>query len=173
MQHRIFLVLAGCAVARGWWGEGSAEEQEKELDQPQKEELFFHKIFGRHWGWSRRRGCAWGKCWGWGKRRGWGSSWSKAAWDQAFVDQGLVPGRLSEVPQYELMMYWPRSGVKVRPNSKLDTGWMLTRPTLRWPYRRGALYTVMMLDEGVDSLNGSQYIHWLVENVPGNKVRLD
>ena len=38
---------------------------------------------------------------------------------------------------------------------------------MSWPSEPGALYTVMMVDEGIERLQGRQYIHWLVENVPG------
>ena len=45
------------------------------------------------------------------------------------------------------------------------------RPTLEWPVEEGALYTVMMLDTGIERLEGLQYIHWMVENIPRNEVR--
>ena len=45
------------------------------------------------------------------------------------------------------------------------------RPTLEWPVEEGALYTVMMLDTGIERLEGLQYIHWMVENIPGNEVK--
>ena len=48
---------------------------------------------------------------------------------------------------------------------------MAQRPLLQWPTEQGALYTVMMLDEGIERLGGLQYVHWMVENVPGNMVR--
>ena len=48
---------------------------------------------------------------------------------------------------------------------------MAMRPTLEWPVEEGALYTVMMLDTGIERLEGLQYIHWMVENVPGNEVK--
>lgn len=48
---------------------------------------------------------------------------------------------------------------------------MAMRPTLEWPVEEGALYTVMMLDTGIERLEGLQYIHWMVENIPGNEVR--
>ena len=48
---------------------------------------------------------------------------------------------------------------------------MAMRPTLEWPVEEGALYTVMMLDTGIERLEGLQYIHWMVENIPGNEVK--
>ena len=48
---------------------------------------------------------------------------------------------------------------------------MAMRPTLEWPVEESALYTVMMLDTGIERLEGLQYIHWMVENIPGNEVR--
>ena len=47
---------------------------------------------------------------------------------------------------------------------------MFQRPVLRWPTEPGALYTVVMVDEGIERLQGRQFIHWMVENVPGNMV---
>ena len=35
---------------------------------------------------------------------------------------------------------------------------------------RRALYTVMIVDEGIERLEGKQFIHWLVTNVPGSDV---
>ena len=47
---------------------------------------------------------------------------------------------------------------------------MFHRPVLRWPAEAGALYTVVMVDEGIERLQGRQFIHWMVENVPSNMV---
>ena len=48
------------------------------------------------------------------------------------------------------------------------TGQMEARPEVGWEAGHGELYTVMILDEGISSLNGKQYVHWLVTNVPGD-----
>ena len=48
------------------------------------------------------------------------------------------------------------------------TGQMEDRPEVGWEAGPGELYTVMILDEGISSLNGKQYVHWLVTNVPGD-----
>ena len=48
------------------------------------------------------------------------------------------------------------------------TGQMKERPSVKWSANPGDLFTVMILDEGIASLNGQQYAHWLVTNVPGN-----
>ena len=47
------------------------------------------------------------------------------------------------------------------------TGTMGDRPEVGWAARPGQLYTIMVLDEGIASLGGKQYVHWLVTNVPG------
>ena len=40
---------------------------------------------------------------------------------------------------------------------------------LESPPRR-SLYTVMIVDEGIERLEGKQFIHWLVTNIPGNSI---
>ena len=47
------------------------------------------------------------------------------------------------------------------------TGTMGDRPEVGWAAQPGQLYTIMILDEGITSLGGKQYVHWLVTNVPG------
>ena len=48
------------------------------------------------------------------------------------------------------------------------TGTMGDRPEVGWAAQPGQLYTIMVLDEGITSLGGKQYVHWLVTNVPGD-----
>ena len=53
------------------------------------------------------------------------------------------------------------------------TGQMEDRPEVGWEAGPGELYTVMILDEGISFLNGKQYVHWLVTNVPGDGSNKD
>ena len=50
---------------------------------------------------------------------------------------------------------------------------MTDRPTLSWTWEPGALYTVILSDEGVPEgklPEGTDYIHWMVTNIPGNRI---
>ena len=51
------------------------------------------------------------------------------------------------------------------------TGQMATRPVVFWEGDRNSLYTVMMVDQGIERLEGKQFIHWMVTNIPGTNVR--
>ena len=52
------------------------------------------------------------------------------------------------------------------PNNTIPTEDMMSRPNLRWEAERGALYTIVLVDNGIERLEGQQYFHWLVSNVP-------
>jgi len=58
------------------------------------------------------------------------------------------------------------SGRRVLPNDTIPTEDMMSRPNLRWEAERGALYTIVLVDNGIERLEGQQYFHWLVSNVP-------
>ena len=45
---------------------------------------------------------------------------------------------------------------------------MKDRPRISWSAETSELFTIMILDEGIPSLGGQQYAHWLVTNVPGD-----
>jgi len=51
------------------------------------------------------------------------------------------------------------------------TGQMATRPVVFWEGDRTSLYTVMLVDQGIERLEGKQFIHWMVTNIPGTNVR--
>jgi len=96
------------------------------------------------------------------------------AWEEAFSNASLVPAKLATMPTAPLIMYWRRSGLKVQPGTEAFTGQMRERPEVAYPTEPNTLYTVMMVDVSieVEGMEGAQYIHWIVENVPGTMVDL-
>jgi len=77
---------------------------------------------------------------------------------------GEVPNKLAQAPPAPLYMSF--NGRKVSPNDTIPTENMLSRPNLKWKPERGALYTIMLIDFGIERLEGLQYFHWMVTNVP-------
>ena len=53
------------------------------------------------------------------------------------------------------------------------TGQMKDRPSITWSAQTSDLFTIMILDEGIASLGGQQYAHWVVTNVPGDGNTLE
>ena len=91
---------------------------------------------------------------------------SSAAWSQ------VVPAKLSSVPGQVVRVQWPR--FSPAPGDTMLTGQMRDRPQLTWSGDSpGDLFTIMIVDEGIERLNGQQYAHWLVTNVPGSGNALD
>ena len=88
------------------------------------------------------------------------NSFYTAKWTQT----GEVPNKLAQVPPAPLYMSF--SGRRVLPNNTIPTEDMMSRPNLRWEAERGALYTIVLVDNGIERLEGQQYFHWLVSNVP-------
>ena len=43
---------------------------------------------------------------------------------------------------------------------------------MSWPIDEegGALYTVLLVDNGIEQLLPAQFVHWLVTNIPGNAI---
>ena len=87
---------------------------------------------------------------------------NRALWSE------VVPAKLSSAPAEVASLRWPGSSVSL--NMTMITGQMKDRPTLSWSADRSSLYTVVIVDEGVASLNGMQYIHWIMINIPGNDI---
>ena len=81
----------------------------------------------------------------------------------------VVPARLSAAPAETARLSWPPTK-NIGLNNTVLTGWLEERPQLGWAADRRALYTVMIVDEGIERLEGKQFIHWLVTNVPGSDV---
>ena len=59
------------------------------------------------------------------------------------------------------------------PTSRLcSIGLLSFRPHLTWPADPDSLYTVMIVDNGIERVLPKQYVHWMVVNIPGNSVPL-
>jgi len=86
--------------------------------------------------------------------------------------ESLVPNKLAEAPPQTAKIYWAHSGTRVSPGEAIDSIKMTDRPGMRWTYDPSALYTVLCIDEGIPDLQPANlaYIHWMVSNVPGDKV---
>merc|ERR1712098_536755 len=70
-------------------------------------------------------------------------------------------------PPETLWVYWPLSGLSPRMNETVDTGEIMTPPSLNWMepwWAWGSLYTVMIVDFGVDR-DGANVVHWMKHNV--------
>merc|ERR1712088_1144793 len=91
---------------------------------------------------------------------GWLSAWEE-------VDQVV-----REAPPQRLMINWANNVEIVEPNATTSVGLMTKRPRLTWPSESGALYTVMVIDAGIQRVLPKVYIHWMVTNIPGNSVEL-
>ena len=87
------------------------------------------------------------------------ASMSPGDWDQ------VVPSKLSSIPNQLASIRWWR--FQPRPGDTMMTGQMKERPSITWSGNTRDLYTIMIVDEGIARLNGQQYTHWLVTNVPG------
>merc|ERR1712110_174430 len=75
-----------------------------------------------------------------------------------------------EIPKREARIHYP-FGVTVRPNETVDSGLLTSRPQMSWPIDDdNALYTVLIVDNGIEQLLPNQFIHWLVTNIPGNSI---
>jgi len=86
--------------------------------------------------------------------------------------ESLVPNKLAQAPPQTAKIYWAHSSTRVSPGEAIDSIKMTDRPGMRWTYDPSALYTVLCLDEGIPDLQPANlaYIHWMVSNVPGDKV---
>ena len=91
---------------------------------------------------------------------GWLSAWEE-------VDQVV-----GEAPPQRLMINWANNVEIVEPNATTSVGLMTNRPRLTWPSEPGALYTVMVIDAGIQRVLPKVYMHWMVTNIPGNSVEL-
>jgi len=90
-----------------------------------------------------------------------------AGWSQDW--QPLVPGIVDSTPTQKLRVEWPDQ-VTVEAGNVIEVGAMKERPTLSWDAKDDDMYTVMIVDGGIERLLPKTYLHWLVMNVPGSKV---
>ena len=72
---------------------------------------------------------------------------------------------ISQVPPGKLLVDYPH-GISIRPNDTVTTGLLFQRPRLWWRTKPGRLYTVIIVDTGIAALQGAQYFHWSVVNIP-------
>ena len=79
----------------------------------------------------------------------------------------VVPAYLSSMPEQVAELTW--SSKRVSPGDTVLTSEVFERPTISWDGEDDALYTVMIVDQGIADLGGKQYIHWFVTNVEGSK----
>ena len=91
---------------------------------------------------------------------------------------GEVPNKLVVTPPAALDITF--NNKKIFPNDMVITEDMLNKPTLNWKTESDALYTIFLIDFGIERLEGLQFVHWLVTNVKdgarveeGDEVRLD
>ena len=82
---------------------------------------------------------------------------------EKWTTTGEVPNKLAEVPPAPLYMRYNRK--TVFPSDIVATEDMIRRPNMKWPVEEGALYTVMIIDFGIERFMGDQYFHWMVANV--------
>ena len=94
---------------------------------------------------------------------------SNPGWLDAWEEVGEVVG---QAPPQRLMIDWPNNVQIVEPNATTSVGLMTTRPRLTWPAEPGALYTVMVIDAGIQRVLPKVYLHWMVTNIPGNSVEM-
>ena len=76
---------------------------------------------------------------------------------------GEVPTKLAMAPPAPLYMTY--NNKNVLPNDLITSEDMLEKPTLTWDTESGALYTIFIVDFGIERLEGLQWVHWLVTNV--------
>jgi len=81
-----------------------------------------------------------------------------------WTSKGVVPQKLSKIPHAPLYMRY--NGKTVFPGEIVATEDMFRPPKMKWNSEPGALYTIMVNDFGIERLQGAQYFHWMVSNVP-------
>ena len=97
---------------------------------------------------------------------------SKSPADPVSMRCPLIPTKFSKAPAETAMIYWERSMTLVAPGLAIDTADMVERPLMMWNANHNKLYTVIAIDEGISRLqdHGLGFLHWVVTNVPGDKV---
>lgn len=87
--------------------------------------------------------------------------------DVCYLDKwsagGVVPNKLAVTPPAILDINY--NNKSVFPSNIIRTEDMLDKPALKWDSESGALYSVFLIDFGIEWLEGLQYVHWLVTNV--------
>jgi len=84
----------------------------------------------------------------------------------------LVPTKLKVAPPSTAQIYWPSSRVFASPGAAIDAIHMVDRPKMSWNADPDSYYFIIAVDEGIPAIQpaGLVFVHWLVTNVPGDKV---
>jgi len=84
----------------------------------------------------------------------------------------LVPTKLRQAPPSTAQVFWPSSRTFASPGAAIDAINMVDRPKMTWNADPESYYFIMAVDEGIPRIQNDSlvYIHWLVTNVPGDKV---
>jgi len=84
----------------------------------------------------------------------------------------LVPTKLRQAPNTTAQVFWPSSRTIASPGAAIDAINMVDRPKMTWNADPESYYFIIAVDEGIPRIQtpGLVYIHWLVTNVPGDKV---
>jgi len=78
---------------------------------------------------------------------------------------GLVPRLLAAAPDQVAALHW--GPVQAGLGDTVRTGQMGQRPVVSWRGDGDSLYSLLLVDNGIASLNGSQFVHWFLVNIPG------
>ena len=92
------------------------------------------------------------------------SKCTKSYYDGLWQSTGVVPKYLSQPPPAPLYMRY--NGKSVFPNDIVTNEDMNRTPMFKWDSEPGSLYTILINDFGIERLQGAQFFHWLVTNVP-------
>lgn len=80
----------------------------------------------------------------------------------------VVPDVIDFVPEQSIRITY-ENNVRVREGTKINNIKLTQRPDVRYNSRRGQLYTLMMVDPDIPLVAApllSQYLHWMVINIP-------
>ncbi|XP_031629633.1 protein D3-like [Contarinia nasturtii] len=92
--------------------------------------------------------------------------------EKAFEDAGIVPDSLSIAPTKAVNVSYP-SGATVNFGNVLTPTQVKEKSTVKWNAEKDAYYSVLMVDPDAPSRQNPknrEFRHWLVVNIPGNKV---
>ena len=76
---------------------------------------------------------------------------------------GEVPNKLPQTPPAPLGVTYNNN--KIVNAQIIPSDNMLKPPVLDWNAKKGELYTIFLIDFGIERLEGLQWVHWLVSNV--------
>ncbi|XP_055849017.1 protein D1-like [Episyrphus balteatus] len=83
-------------------------------------------------------------------------------------EAGIVPDVIDVAPTKVVQVTYP-NGLEVNQGNELTPTQVKNQPTVHWDAEENALYTLLMTDPDA-SEQFREVRHWLVVNIPGNKV---